>query len=230
MMNYYKIAGLTVAMEVSGRIEQQAADYQCAPCDNPNMILTAGFPRFFESRKEQMSDSSARYIYTAARFYVGLLEYNGLMMHSSAVVVDGKAYLFSAVSGTGKSTHTQLWLDQFGDRAYILNDDKPALRLIDGVWHACGTPWNGKNDLGRPDCVPLQGIAILRRCESNRIERLGSKAATFELLEQTLKPSNKRAELLELLDLLVTQVPVWQLHCNMEPEAALVSYNAMSGT
>ena len=69
-----------------------------------------------------------------------------MLLHSSAVVVDGYAYLFSADSGTGKSTHTGLWKQHFGDRAYIINDDKPAIRKVDGEWYVFGTPWSGKTD------------------------------------------------------------------------------------
>ena len=65
----------------------------------------------------------SEYYCSAYRFYTQLVDFSGLMLHSSAVIMDGRAYLFSAPSGTGKSTHTQLWLDVFGDRATILNDD-----------------------------------------------------------------------------------------------------------
>lgn len=227
MMNYYKIAGLTVAMEVGGRTEKQAEPYRCAPCENPDIVIP---PDGRDFTRTHLDVETIRYMYTATLFYMGLIDYQGLMLHSSAVVVDGRAYLFSAVSGTGKSTHTQRWLEMFGDRAYVLNDDKPALRLIDGVWHACGTPWSGKHDVSRPECVPLQGIAMLSRGETNHIEPYRGAGVVFEMLTQTIRPKDKRDELLELLDQLVTQVPVWKLHCNMDPEAALVAYNAMSGT
>ena len=152
-----------------------------------------------------------------------------MMLHSSAVVVDGRAYLFSAASGTGKSTHTELWLKKFGERAYILNDDKPALRLIDGVWHACGTPWSGKYDISKPVCVPLAGIAFLNRDTTNHIERYTGPMAAFELMNQTLRHEKKTAQLMSILDRLVSSVPIWKLFCNMDPAAADVSYNAMSG-
>ena len=226
----YKIAGLTVTMDVTGITERRAIPYLCTSCQEPDMTLTEGFREYYETCRYECSEEAAQHVYTANAFYQGLLSYQGMMIHSSAVVVDGRAYLFSAVSGTGKSTHTQLWLKQFGERAYILNDDKPALRLIDGVWYACGTPWSGKHDKSAPVCVPLAGIAILNRSKDNRIERHGGIAAVSELLEQTLRPDHKRAELLELLDKLVTQVPIWKLHCNMDPEAAVVAFNAMSGT
>lgn len=228
MENFYKIAGLTVKMSATGRTAAQAEAYRCQPCPNPDMDIDNDFQRYHKLYPH-LSEDDAQYTYTGACFYTRLLQFQGMMLHSSAVVVDGRAYLFSANSGTGKSTHTQLWLKQFGDRAYILNDDKPALRLIDGVWYACGTPWSGKYDISVPACVPLAGIAILDRGEENRIERYSGSKALFALLEQMLRPQDQRMKLLELMDRLVSQVPVWKLYCNMDPEAALVSFNAMSG-
>lgn len=112
------------------------------------------------------------YMLTGSDFYTELIKYNGILLHSSCVVVDDYAYVFSADSGTGKSTHTQLWLEHFGDRAYILNDDKPAIRLIDGKVYACGTPWSGKYDYSTPKIVELAGICFLQRSETNWIKRL----------------------------------------------------------
>ena len=77
-------------------------------------------------------------------FYARLLQYDGMLLHASCVEKDGKAYLFSAKSGTGKSTHTHLWLRAFPD-SRIINDDKPAVRRMDGTFYACGTPFSGKN-------------------------------------------------------------------------------------
>jgi len=153
-----------------------------------------------------------------------------MLIHASAVVVDDRAYLFSAPCGTGKSTHTKLWLKEFGDRAFILNDDKPALRLEDGVWYAYGTPWSGKHDLSANVRVPVAGICFLSRSEKNEIKPFTGPKAIFSLLDQTARPPSPslRGMLMTLCDKLLTTVPVWQMGCNMDPEAARVSYEAMS--
>lgn len=167
---------------------------------------------------------------TAANFYRQLLDFEGMMLHSSTVVVDGFAYCFTADSGTGKSTHTGLWLQEFGERAYILNDDKPALRREDGVWYAYGTPWSGKHDISVDERVPLGGIACLSRAAENTIRPFSGTAAIGAIFKQLNRPRSPeyRMKLLELLDKLIREVPVWQLCCNMEPEAARVAYAAMS--
>lgn len=228
MENCYQIVGLCVQMSSFGRTEEQAAAYLCAPCA-PDIVIDADWKKLKE-KQPHLSDEACEYIATGASFYRQLLHFDGLMLHASAVVVDGYAYLFSAGSGTGKSTHTQLWLDQFGDRAFVLNDDKPALRLEEGTWYAYGTPWSGKYDISANVRVPVAGICMLHRAEKNKIQVFSGAKAVFSLLEQTLRPADPalRDKLMVLLDRLITMVPLWQMGCNMAPEAALVSYEAMS--
>ena len=100
-----------------------------------------------------------------------LLERDTLLLHGSTVAVDGQAYLFTAPCGTGKSTHTRLWRELFGDRAVMVNDDKVFLQLRqDGVW-AYGSPWMGKHGIGTNISAPLKGICFLRRGTENRIQK-----------------------------------------------------------
>lgn len=230
MKRYYKIAGLTVTMDSYGITEQRAEKYLCEPTDTVDMEVVSHWEQVKENHP-MFDDNSGEYMSTAANFYRQLMGFEGMMLHSSTVVVDGKAYCFTADSGTGKSTHTQLWLDKFGDRAYILNDDKPALRREDGVWYAYGTPWSGKHDISRNERVPLAGIACVFRAEENSIEPFGGPSAIGAIFKQLNRPRmrNAREKILDLLDKLLREVPVWQLHCNKEPQAADVAYEAMSG-
>ena len=230
MEYYYKIADLIIRMESFGKTVKQAEPYRCEPVERADMTVRSNW-RAIKADAPHLSDESCEYIGTATNFYLKLLDFDGLMLHASAVMMDGKAYLFTAPSGTGKSTHTQLWLRNFGDRPQILNDDKPALRLIDGVWYAYGTPWSGKSDLNIPARATLAGVCVLERGEQNRIAPFRGKEAVQMLCSQTVRPVNATMAMryLTLLDKLITQVPVWKLSCNMDPQAALVSYEAMSG-
>ena len=230
MEKYYRIAGLTVAMDTFGRTEKQAAPYLIDAVENPDIRVISLFDEA-KCRYPDLTDDYAEHLGTSVFFYKELLKnYSGFLLHSSAVVMHEKAYLFSVNSGTGKSTHTSLWLKQFGDQAYILNDDKPAVRLIDGIWYAFGTPWSGKNDISVNEGVPIAGICMLERGEKNEVERFNGKKAIFEIYAQTNRPRMQeyRIKLLELLDDLITNVPVWKMKCNMDPEAAQCSYEAMS--
>lgn len=228
MEQYYKIAGLTVLLDSFGRTVEQARPYLCDP-EEPDMVICAR--PITSPRYAHLCESDREYLVSGSSFYRQLLQFDGMMLHASAVVVDGKAYLFSADSGTGKSTHTQLWLQKFGDRAYILNDDKPALRLHDGIWYAYGTPWSGKHDISVNTGVPVAGIAMVERAEENSIVPFGGIEAVLALVRQVNRPKDQafRARLLELLDRLMADVPVWRLRCNMDAEAVEVSYGAMAG-
>ena len=171
-------------------------------------------------------------MYTGSEFCTKLLDFDGFMLHASTVVLDGKAYLFSAPSGTGKSTHTQLWLKTFGeDGAYILNDDKPVIRVIDKKAYAFGTPWSGKTDQNKNEKVLLGGICFLERSEKNHIKEISAKEALYGILDQTIRPRDeeKMTKLLEVLDKTLNSTKVWRMGCNISEEAAKMAFDAMKG-
>lgn len=169
------------------------------------------------------------YIYTGDAYYRELILRGGLLLHASAVALDGKAYLFSAPSGTGKSTHTHLWLDLFKEKAKIINDDKPAIRLIDGKFYACGTPWSGKTDESANEQISLQAIAYIIRSQDNHINKAAPQKAIKYILDQTLRPTGRDSmeKLLSLLDKLLTQVGVFELYCNVSEAAVRTAYEEM---
>ena len=160
----------------------------------------------------------------------GLVDHGILLFHGSVIAVDGIGYLFTAKSGTGKSTQTRLWQQHFGSRAVMVNDDKPFLRITPEGVTACGTPWMGKHSLGANLSVPLKAICILNRGEQNRIEPIAAKEAVLMLLQQSSRPRDARrmAQYMELVDRLSAGVRFYQLWCNMEPEAAEVAYRGMN--
>lgn len=153
-----------------------------------------------------------------------------LLMHGAVVAVDGQAYLFTAKSGTGKTTHTRLWMQQFGDRAVMVNGDKPLLHITSEGVTVYGTPWDGKEHLSTNTSCPLKALCILTRSETNHIERISKKEALPMLCQQVYRPENPAAlaKMLALIDRLGSSVPLYRLGCNMEPEAALVAYHEMN--
>lgn len=158
-----------------------------------------------------------------------LLERNTLLLHGSTVAVDGNAYLFTAPCGTGKSTHTRLWREVFGDRAVMVNDDKPFLQITpDGVL-AYGSPWSGKHGLATNICVPLKGICLLQRGTENEIRPLAPEYGIALLREQAHIPEDSalRGSVFALVDALLEKVPLWEMSCNKEPVAAEIAYRAM---
>lgn len=153
-----------------------------------------------------------------------------LLMHGAVVAVDGQAYLFTAKSGTGKTTHTRLWMRQFGDRAVMVNGDKPLLHITSEGVTVYGTPWDGKEHLSTNTSCPLKALCILTRSETNHIERISKKEALPMLCQQSYRPCSPigAQKTLALVDRLGSSVPLYKLGCNMEPEAALVAYHGMN--
>ena len=160
-----------------------------------------------------------------------LFDSDVLVFHGSTIAVDGLGYLFTAKSGTGKSTHTRFWRETFGERAVMVNDDKPFLKIADSQVLACGAPWSGKHGLDTNVTVPLQGICILERGSENVIRKATPKELVFMLLQQSNRPLNpaKMPKYLSLVDRLSQTVPLWHMSCNLDPQAALVAWEGMSG-
>ncbi|MBD9303402.1 MAG: hypothetical protein EGS63_01160 [Lachnospira sp.] len=159
-----------------------------------------------------------------------LLSCDTLLFHGSVIAVDGIGYLFTAKSGTGKSTHTRLWREYFGERAVMVNDDKPLLRITDSGVTAYGTPWDGKHRLSTNIAVPLNGICILTRDTTNHIEQAEPHAVYPLIVQQTNRSlsSDGMKQTLSLIDRMLNVVPVYRLGCNMDIEAARVAYEGMN--
>lgn len=228
------IAGLRVNIEnMTGRTGKQAQPYLAENQDKTDIDINISVtPARIEAMKKEhpeLNGDDWEYMLTGQDFYTGLIDFGGILLHSSCVAVDGAAYAFSADSGTGKSTHTQLWLEHFKSRAHIVNDDKPAIRIIDGRVYACGTPWSGKFDYSTPELVPLAGICFIERSSENRIKKADTKKAIYNILSQTVRKlgAQKMERLLNVLDEIFRLVPIYELGCNISEEAVLTSYNAM---
>lgn len=226
----YLIAGLRVRMDTYGRTATQAEPYMTEKAGEADILITSNAEEL-NRQQPHLSLDDCEYLSTGGSFYRQMLKYDGMLLHASAVVMDGYAYMFTAPCGTGKSTHTTMWREAFGyDRVLMLNDDKPALRLENGQWFAYGTPWSGKTDQNLNMRVPVGGICVLTRGQTNEITPYTGVQAAFSLLEQTARPGipEARGRLLELLDSILAKVPVWKLQCTPTTDAARVSQKAMS--
>lgn len=154
--------------------------------------------------------------------------YNGFFFHSSSLMLDGEAYVFSAPSGTGKSTHTALWRKRFGERVTMINDDKPIIRKKGDKFYIYGTPWMGKANIGSNLCAPVRAVYILQRGTENFARRVEPGKVFKQLLEATVIPTEKEtmSTLLGLLDEFFSTTPLFLLTCNTDDEAAEAAYNA----
>ena len=163
------------------------------------------------------------------KFAQALLPMDILLLHGSTVAADGRAYLFTAKCGTGKSTHTRLWRELLGNRAVMVNDDKPFLRFTPNGVLACGSPWSGKHGLDTNITVPLGGICILERGQENSIRPMDVKEALPFLLTQCDPPEDAAQLPLyhRLMEDLAARVPLWHMYCTKELHAAQIAFNAM---
>ena len=166
------------------------------------------------------------------KFAEYLLNQGTLLLHGSTIAVDGKAYLFTARSGTGKSTHTRFWMETFGNRAVMINDDKPFLQVTGSGVIAHGSPWSGKHGLDTNTAVPLAGICLLERGAENIIRTASPEEMLPMLLHESAKPQDpaQMDTYYIIVETLAKTVPLWQMYCNRNPEAAIVAHEAMSRT
>ncbi len=224
-----KVAELTVQLPDAGLPENLFSDYLWPGSEEPDIVICP------ESYRPELypfpvTPKMLAYMESGRLFSVALLQHQGLHLHASAVALDGKAYLFSAPSGTGKSTHTRLWQSLFGNNALVFNDDKPALRQIDGRWFAYGTPWCGKDGINKDAKVPLAGICFLKQAKENRIRRLSTPEAVQNLLGQTIhrfRTQENMDRCLERIGELVQQIPIFELENRPEQAAARLSSETM---
>lgn len=231
----YKIADLIVEFNAKfNTTKKRAQKYSCEENRERDFRITV---RDEVIQKEQefdalLTDDLAEYMIMGTTFYKGLLDYNGCLLHASAVVIDDEAYLFSANCGTGKSTHTSLWLKYLSEKnPYILNDDKPAIRIMEDGIYAYGTPFSGKNDISKNTRAKLKGICFLEQATKNSIKRIEPKEAVSLFFEQTVKRLTKEQmlKLLDIMDILLKEIPIYKLYCDMSEEAVKLSYNTMRG-
>jgi hypothetical protein len=163
------------------------------------------------------------------RFAEFLLAHRTLWLHGSAVALDGCGYLFTARSGTGKSTHTRLWREVFGSRAVMINDDKPFVTLNEQGVTIFGSPWSGKHGLDSNIAVPLAGICLLERGAENRIHSVPPEELEALLVKQSHCQPGQESWQAELVRQLVSSVPLWKMECTKDISAAQTAYEAMAG-
>ena len=228
---YFKIADLFTEVPEAGDLIPRCREYLMdSKIGEVGADITIRTDLFKPGSWPDLTMDEMVYMASGLQFAYQMLQHNGLVLHSSAVALDGKAYLFSGPCGTGKSTHTRLWKSTFGESAKVFNDDKPALRLVDGVWYAYGTPWCGKDGININMKVPLAGICFLKQAPENKIRRLNQVEAMQKIIWQT-GHRFKKVENLDLMlshvEKLVQMIPVYELENRPEPEAAQLSYETL---
>jgi len=226
----YQIADLIADVPGDDGMERRCADYLYSGDRGADIIIRTDLYRW-----DKYSAATPRelvsYMESGYQFCTKLLDHSGFYFHASTVVRDGRAYLFSGHSGAGKSTHTRLWISTFGGDTRVINDDKPALRLIDGVWYAYGTPWCGKDNINVNEKAPVAGLCFIKQGSKNEIRRLSVKEALFRVLSQTIfrfEHADRADALSKLIEDFLMKVPIYELESLPNGDAAVLSYETMS--
>lgn len=239
----YKIADKTILVDsIYPRVHHLCADYACTEPAELSVKITQEDLVYERSRSELSAQAEGSDYVEEREDYLEELavyrkicemmpKYDTILFHGSCVAVDGQAYLFTAPSGTGKSTHTRLWRELLGEKAVMVNDDKPLIKLTDNGAVIYGTPYNGKHSLGTNMCAPLRSICIISRAEENSICRADAAQVYPLVLQQVYRPADREAlvKTLGLVDRLINSVDLYSLGCNMDISAAELSYNTMKG-
>lgn len=223
------IADLVTEILEVGSLAPHLWEYQYDGDNPPNVVIN---PDLYDSNvySWKMPWKDLEYMESGRQFHAGLLEHDGFYLHASAIAYAGRGYLFSADCGTGKSTHTRLWQQVFGEEAKIFNDDKPPLRRLDGTWYAYGAPWCGKDHININMKVPVAGICFLKQASENRIRRLSQAEAVSRIVSQTIckfKAVERLDLMLSHVEKIVREIPVFELENRPEPAAAQLSYETM---
>ena len=227
------IGGISIGIENKFEyIERLSENYLTE--DEPVFTVLASFEDMEKERESSGINAPPWYLESivAYRNIAEMLpKLDAFVFHGSVLALDGKAYIFAAKSGVGKTTHTRLWLSEFSDECYVLNGDKPVIRLVGDEFFVAGTPWRGKEGFGVHETLPLGGIAFLERGEENSASRMSISDALTRIITQVYKPKDKTAarRTMVLMDELLRKTPLVRLVCNMNPDAAHTARAALTG-
>lgn len=235
MRNVYKFAGIPVLVKYRGQyFGEICKDYLSGEEPMFEILATDEDLQYERIHAEDQMEYSKSYLeYTAIyrKFCEKAVNYHVVLCHGSVLEYKGEAYLFTAPSGTGKSTHTRLWREYFGDEVVMINDDKPLLRFEQDGIYTYGTPWDGKHHISNNRNSRLKAICFLYQNTENEIYKISSDAALPMLMNQIYRPRNAEGMLktMDYVNELLERVPMYQMGCNMEIEAAKVAYEGMRG-
>ena len=231
---FVNLAGLTVKItHVHEAVRSHCRDYMIETVDTPDIVAVTS-QELIEAEKNASdfpcSDGYCEDICLYRAIAEKMPLFDRVVFHGASVEVDGKGYVFTAPSGTGKTTHIRLWMEHFADKVQIINGDKPILRLDGNGASICSTPWAGKERLERNTEAPLRAMVLLKRSTENKITKISPKEYFSELAKQFYLPKNVEARLktLDIVGRIFSDVPIYLLECDISLEAAELSFNTLT--
>ena len=155
-----------------------------------------------------------------------LYKFDAIMLHGSSIKYKDKAYIFTAISGTGKSTHTELLIKNYPSEISYINGDKPIIRYLNEGFYVFGTPWNGKEGYGENTSALLDSIVYLERDKDNSVSLMPKDKIISFIIQQIIYPDDleEMDKTLDILSKIINSTNNYNLKCNMEDEAAKCTY------
>lgn len=150
------------------------------------------------------------------------LGFHSFLLHAAFIIYNGQAIVFTAPSGTGKSTQAQLWADH--EKAEIINGDRTLLVMKEGIWHASGFPVCGSSRYCLNKSAPVKAIVCLEQNEADTIDRLLIKDAFSKIYSQSFINSWNRSDIMCITDMIqevCCSVPIYLLSCTKEKSAVM---------
>ena len=183
----------------------------------------------YNSLHPEVPVDEAEHIFLATELFRKILKYNAIMIHSSAIKYNDKCYLFSADSGVGKSTHTALWQEVYGDKVQIINDDKPIIRIKNNKLIVYGSPFAGGTMKFQNDSADLEAIVFLERSKNNSIEELSPQKAMRYLFKESVRKigKNQMNNSLNMISVILENCKFYKLKCNMDKSSAILSHDTI---
>ena len=231
----YDIAGLRIDIQnkyayTTKFCQKYLSEDQASPVD---LTATVTEDEFLDEKKNSpnFSDGYIENICLYRSICLQIPRLQRLLLHASVLEYKGNGYAFLGRSGTGKSTHTRLWLEHVkGTR--VINGDKPILEFNGKEFIVYGTPWNGKEGLGCNASVPLKGLCFLEQAKENSIQKLSPAVTSNRLFTQVLLPQDEESVVatLELLDQMIAVTPAYLLKCDISETAVKTSFEEMTKT
>lgn len=188
--------------------------------DNERKASTLAFP-----------DCYLEYICAYRKIATELLKFDAFVMHGTVIDVENKGIVFTALSGTGKTTHMLYWQEMLGDKLKIINGDKPIIRFFDGVPYAYGTPWAGKEGFNTNARTKLEDICLIERADVNEVVPLTGFQVVSLFIKQIYHPEDPvaRNKTYDLANKLLSCCNLRKIRCTKDISAAKTAYNAIFG-
>lgn len=234
-MPLYKIADVITDIEPKfDYFKNNAKSYIYTGDEKPQikLRLNSDFLKRKLAENPHMTMESLEAYYLSSLFSGKIIGFNAITLHSSAILYKDKAFLFSAKSGVGKSTHTRLWIEQFGnENITIINDDLPVIKNENEEFFVYGTPFDGGTCMNKNLKAPLGAVIFIERDENNSIKRLCKNEIFIRIYQNTKRfniDKDSTEMMLSNIDKLILAKPFYLLKCNTDIASVAVCEKMLS--